>query len=1131
MPSGPPLRLNHGLDFADLLRRDGLEHVDAAFVSTLPPDLAARLHAARATDVKSAEASALMLDLAPHLDAFVGDLFGIEAEIKAASAAVAALDPLFTVRRQFVQRVALKRHKPAEAATFDGPTLEQALGGPFTEDQFAARVLDWMADETAHAADLDTAARYAAWRAAVAPGHALFKAPHKRDPAALVPVKPTERGLAFDGALRDRDGFGLTDPGCDLAGGLGEAHYCILCHHQGLDSCSHGMHDRKTKTVQGGAVQVNLHGRTMRGCPLDEKISEMHEAMRGGWTVAALAIIVVDNPLCAGTGHRICNDCMVACIYQNQNRDPVDIPQAETRALKDVLALPWGVEIYGLLTRWNPLNFARPLPLADSGRKVLVVGTGPAGLTLAHHLLNDGHTVVAVDGLKIEPLPSTLLAAPVRDMADLWQPLDTRPSGGVGGVAEYGITVRWDKNFLTVIRLLLERRAAFALYGGVRYGGTLTEDMAFTMGFDHVALCMGAGRPTLIAMKNGLARGVRQASDFLMALQLTGAARRDTVANLQLRLPVAVIGGGLTAIDAATEALAYYPVQVERFLDRHETLVAERGEAAVRARWSAEETSIAEEFLAHGRAVRAERAAAIRENRPPRLRALCDAWGGVRVVYRRGLIDSPAYRNNPEEVHKALEEGITVTEFRAPVGIEVDAWGHAAVLRVTSPEGVEEDIPARTVIVAAGTVPNVSIAREQAGVALDHGFFQAVDVDGAPVHPERSPKPAEVQVLRAVRPDGGTVSFFGDQHPGFAGSVVSAMASAKRGAPVISRLLAAHPPRRVTGAALIARLDDVLRPTVVAVNRLAPTIVEVVVRAPLAARMFEPGQFYRLQNFEAHAARAEGTTLAMEGLALTGAWTDIAAGHVGLIVLEMGGSSDLCALLEPGEPVVLMGPTGAPTEIVADQTVLLVGGGLGNAVLFSIGRALREAGSRVLYFAGYRSLDGRFKVEDIEVAADVVVWCCDEAPGFTPGRPQDATFVGSIIDAMAAYARGELGETAVPMADVDRIIAIGSDGMMRAVAAARHGVLAPFLKDEVTGIASVNSPMQCMMKEICAQCLQPQHDPKTGETRVVFTCSNQDQPLDAVDFAALRERLSQNGLPEKQTALWTDRALRGLGRR
>lgn len=1125
MPSALPLRLGHGLGFADLLARDGLERLDAAFLETLgraDAPLAGRLTAARRDPaaLTAGDASALLLALAPHLEEFVAALFGIEAEVAAATAAVRALDPLFEARRQFVQRTATKRYPPDVARAFDGPALERALGGPFSEEEFAARLGTW--DEAA----LDTAARYAAWRAATAPGHALFKLPRRRDPAALVPVEQTPRGLAFAGPLRERDGFALTDAGCDLAGGLGEAHTCILCHHQDNDTCSRGMRDRKS-----GALQVNPQGRTMRGCPLDEKISEMHEAKRAGLTIAALAVVVVDNPLCAMTGHRICNDCMVACIYQNQNRDPVDIPQAETRILKDVLALPWGVEIYGLLTRWNPLNLARPLPLPDSGRKVLVVGAGPAGLTLAHHLLNDGHTVVLIDGLKVEPLAPALLAGPVREAATLWQPLDRRPSGGVGGVAEYGITVRWDKTFLTVVRLLLERRAGFALHGGVRYGGTITEDMAFTMGFDHVALCMGAGRPTLIAMDNGLAKGVRQASDFLMALQLTGAARRDSVANLQLRLPVAVIGGGLTAIDAATEALAYYPVQVERFLDRHEILAAERGEAAVRARWTAEEAEIAEEFLAHGRAVRAERAAAARDGRAPRLRALCERWGGVRVVYRKGLIDSPAYRNNPEEVHKALEEGITFTEFRAPVRVEVDPWGAAKVLWTTSPEGREEAIPARGIIVAAGTVPNVTIAAEQPGVLLDHGFFQAVDENGAPVRPERSPKPAEVHVLRAIRPDGGAVSFFGDQHPGFAGSVVSAMASAKRGAPVLTRLLMARPPRRVGGAELIARLDDALRPTVAAVNRLGPDIVEVVVRAPLAARMFEPGQFYRLQNVEAHAARTADTTLVMEGLALTGAWTDIAAGLVGLIVLEMGGSSDLCALLKPGEPVVLMGPTGAPTEIAADRTVLLAGGGLGNAVLFSIGRALRAAGSRVLYFAGYRTPEGRFKVADIEEAADVVVWCCDRAPGFMPGRPGDKAAVGTIIEAMAAYGRGDLGAVDIPLGEVDHLIAIGSDGMMAAVAAARRGVLAPFLRPEVTGVASVNSPMQCMMKEICAQCLQPQRDPVTGETRVVFTCACQDQPLEAVDYAALRARLAQNALPEKQTALWIDRALRGLGRR
>src|ERR1700740_3828428 len=127
---------------------------------------------------------------------------------------------------------------------------------------------------------------------------------------------------------------------------------------------------------------------------------------------------------------------------------------------------------------------------------------------------------------------------------------------GFGGVAEYGITVRWDKNFLKIVRLLLERRASFSMYGGVRFGGTITIDTAFGLGFDHVALCAGAGKPTVVAMKNGLAPGVRQASDFLMALQLTGAAKPDSVANLQIRLPVAVIGGGRAAIAHGTRGLA-----------------------------------------------------------------------------------------------------------------------------------------------------------------------------------------------------------------------------------------------------------------------------------------------------------------------------------------------------------------------------------------------------------------------------------------------------------------------------------------------------------------------------------------------------------------------------------------------
>ncbi|MFZ0592515.1 MAG: hypothetical protein WAM39_18810, partial [Bryobacteraceae bacterium] len=328
---------------------------------------------------------------------------------------------------------------------------------------------------------------------------------------------------------------------------------------------------------------------------------------------------------------------------------------------------------------------------------------------------------------------------------------------------------------------------------------------------------------------------------------------------------------------------------------------------------------------------------------------------------------------------------------------------------------------------------------------------------------------------------------------------------------------------------LTHRLNDELRAVVKDVVRLTPNIVEIVIRAPIAARAFKPGQFYRLQNYETLAARTAGTVLAMEGLALTGASVDFKEGLLSTIVLEMGGSSDLCALLKPGDPVILMGPTGKPTETPAQETVLLAGGGLGNAVLFSIGQQLRASHSRVIYFAGYKKIVDRYKVEEIEKAADVVIWCCDEAPGFTPGRVQDSAFVGNIVDAMAAYGRGELGEAAIPLSSVDRLIVIGSDGMMRAVQQARHTVLRPYLKPDHEAIGSINSPMQCMMKEICAQCLQLHKDPVTGKETVVFSCFNQDQPLDQVEFSTLRSRLSQNGAQEKLTKLWVDHCLRSIG--
>ena len=1140
--------LGFGTTFASLATREGLIALDKRFleqVAAQAPALHESLLAARAAPdaLEEKAESHLITSLGPVLDDFVAELFGIRNALDEVVAQTKHLDPVHACKRLFVQRQAVKKY--ADPSSFDGAALraelEQMMGERLTEVSFANHVDAWERNDRKEW--LDTALRYASWATLTPEGKAfheggtLFRVAQKIDFQRLVPTTTIERnGVTMlclpEHEWRSRDGFALTDQGMTGQQALDQISYCIWCHNQGKDSCRKGLKDRKT-----GAYQKSPFGVTLAGCPLDEKISEMHTLRAQGHVLGAFATIAVDNPMVAATGHRICNDCMKACIYQKQ--EPVNIPEAETAILKDVLSLPWGFEIYSLLTRWNPLDIRRPLPLPDSGKKVLIVGLGPAGFTLAHHLMNDGHTVVAIDGLKLEPLDIDP-CDPVRDVETLYENLDDRVMAGFGGVAEYGITVRWNKNYLKLIRILLERRPQFAAFGGVRFGGgaTLSMDDAWAIGFDHIALCMGAGRPTVIDMPNNLARGVREASDFLMGLQLTGAAKMSSITNLQIRLPVVVIGGGLTAIDTGTESLSYYVRQVEKFAARYHVLVAERGEDAVRSSWTEEETEIAGEFLAHAKALSAERAKAALEGRAPHFAELLDSWGGATIAYRRKLTESPSYTLNHEEVAKAMEEGVRFAECLSPVAVEVDRFKYAAGLRCKKADGTEVVLPARAVLIAAGTQPNTVLAREDKRVKLDGKYFQAVDEDGNPVTPARSLcKPDVDRVLMHRGDDGRFISFFGDLHPSFFGNVVKAMGSAKRGYPLISRVLAQREAASsLSGAELIAQCRDQLQARVYAVNRLTPTIVEVVFKAPAQSRAFHPGQFYRLQNYEMSSQRLEepglpATLLTMEGLAMTGAWTDKERGLISIIALEMGGSSNLCATLQPGQNVVLMGPTGSPTEIHANSTVALVGGGLGNAVLFSIGAALRAAGSRVLYFAGYKAMQDRYKIDEIERAADVIVWTCDEGPGFKPTRPQDKTFVGNIVQAMAEYGSGRLREQAVPLNEAEHIVVIGSDRMMQAVGVARHALLQPFLKPGHTAIGSINSPMQCMMKEVCAQCLQAHIDPVTGARTVIFSCFNQDQPLDRVDFPALNERLRQNSLPEKLTRLWIARTLKKLSER
>lgn len=1191
-----------GFNFHDLYHPEKLAELYDIFfaeVRSKNPDLCSRFLAYRDTKgdgLTDIEKSSLIVDMAPYLSAFLERIFGIETDCKPFRLSAEKERIIFAFKKDFFTRRALKKipesdilAKAGEWADIDArvDALRNGFSGMPADDyelQMAAIALELAAQEKAAREGLrpegrqyleniisrvqgqkalagwlpadnsdepmlkflsDLVALWEFWTVAhyyrktpETRDWASFRLPGKIDFQQLVEFDTVQNGIPNylvgpEAHYRRRDGFALTDERFDARKVSSEIDYCVLCHERDKDSCTKGFKD-------ANGYKKNPLGFTLKGCPLDQKISESHMLKSRGDTIGALAIIMADNPMCPGTGHRICNDCMKACIYQKQ--DPVNIPQIETRILTDTLQLPWGFEVYSLLTRWNPLNINRPYALPYNGKKILVVGLGPAGYTLAHYFINEGFGVAGIDGLKIEPLPVQWTGdentpfQPLRDFSDLTSRLDERILIGFGGVSEYGITVRWDKNFLSVIYLNLLRRKHFRLFDGVRFGGTITVEDAWELGFDHVCLATGAGKPTFVTMKNNLIRGVRKASDFLMALQLTGAGKKDSMANLQVQLPAIVIGGGLTAIDTATELMAYYPVQVSKAKARYDKLVAKWGHSQVDAMYTPEEKAILDTFLRHAGEIEAERRRAAAAGEKPNFIPLLRAWGGVHLYYRKSMNDAPAYRLNHEEIIKAFEEGISFVEKMSPLEVVPDEYGAVQAVVFENMEvidgkwksgGEQFRVPAKTLIVAAGTVPNVMYERENPGAfQLDNWneFYKSyvVDPNGDVKLVEAAQN--ETGFFTSYEKDGKFVTFYGDNHPVYQGNVVKAMASAKFGYQKVVELFrfGATPPVQDNAGlqTFFGRLGEELHASVEVVNRLTPTIVELVVRAPMAARKFQPGQFYRLQNYETDAIKVADTRLMVEGLALTGAWVDKEKGLIGLITLEVGASSRMVAMLKPGQRVVVMGPTGEPTEIEANTTALLLGGGLGNAVLFSIARAFKAQGSKIIYFAGYKKKEDFYKREEIEAHTDVVVYSVDAGEPIEAIRPQDKSFVGNIVQAMVAYAEGRLGEIPIPLNEATRLIAIGSDRMMNAVAQHRHTTLKPYLHEKHVGVASINSPMQCMMKAVCAQCLQRHVDPDTGKESFVFSCVNQDQLMDHVDFSNLNARLLQNSVLEKLTNSW-----------
>ena len=397
-PPPQELRLGiSGFRYADLHDPAGLERLFEHFSAWFAKE-DAEAHAAwsawrvQPETLGSVALSALLVRVAPFVGRYLAQLFAIERESERLSDAILADQPLFDFRKNFLKKRVLrgdagKGFRFDEAAASGLAALVFAWGARSGDDEemrvarsslaltaLATKLRGGASDASLAAlkAALHASPKLAAlWdevRAEVAtleagdedralvdwllsaveaclvarhrdPSDSMFRwtsmyVPHKHDFEALVPLRRKNPALPeqVEGPEEQRrqrsEPFALTDRRGSRREVAREVDYCIYCHERDKDSCSKGLRDKQ------GAVRKNPLGVDLKGCPLDEKIGEMHQLRLQGEAIAALAVVAVDNPMMPGTGHRICNDCMKACVYQKQ--EPVNIPLAETRVLEDV---------------------------------------------------------------------------------------------------------------------------------------------------------------------------------------------------------------------------------------------------------------------------------------------------------------------------------------------------------------------------------------------------------------------------------------------------------------------------------------------------------------------------------------------------------------------------------------------------------------------------------------------------------------------------------------------------------------------------------------------------------------------------------------------------------------------------
>lgn len=360
---------------------------------------------------------------------------------------------------------------------------------------------------------------------------------------------------------------------------------CLVCHQRNKDSCRGNKGDQ-------------LKNNNLGGCPISMHISEGILLKKEGFHLASLMIFMVNNPLCILTGYRICNDCNNACIFEKSSIEGVDVSSIESRILFDIIyEMDFGIEIYFFFLLFNPIYLffeknkdffnafsIKSLKYYEKKHKsrAAVIGSGAAGISMAFYLfVREKISVSLFDSINIDFSHQDFTKYLKRTIKNGKKLIDAKREklgikSGFGGVCSYGITNRWNKNYLDILLIFFKRleysskldksigdfKIQDSLFFSEKYGVGLISLMKY---FDAFIFATGASKQKWPLNSMNLSKKSKNiffAADFLMSKNLgyNSSINQLFLEDLKNRTIyyAVIIGFGLTAVDTISMLIKNY---------------------------------------------------------------------------------------------------------------------------------------------------------------------------------------------------------------------------------------------------------------------------------------------------------------------------------------------------------------------------------------------------------------------------------------------------------------------------------------------------------------------------------------------------------------------------------------------